>query len=122
MSEKVMLTWDELMAKGQITVYVTPGNITKDFTCTKCGGHYVCTEDFKEHNCIPRNTSKGKLTTQDLDELPWKLFKKRDGAWIFSNQAPYLQTAIINGHTTFGAYRYWISDNGKFIGRSLIND
>jgi len=120
MSKPVMLSWDEMMAKGQITVYRTPGNITKDIECPKCGGWYVCTEDFREHNCIPKNRSKRKLTPSDLDRLPWKTFRKGNGEWIFSNVAPYLLEAINNGHASFGNYHYWTYEGNRgtiFIAR-----
>ena len=114
-----MLTWDELKAAGQLTEYVTPGNVTKDMKCPICGGCYVCTRNFEEHGCRPRTRPGGKLTPRSLDRLPWKAFRNGDGEWIYSNQAPILLEAINNGHNEFGGYRYWTYEDNKFIARKV---
>jgi len=115
------ITIEELEKRGQVIHHPgPPGNIITPCYCKKCGGHYTCTSDFKNHKCTPKSTSKGKLTPRDLDRLSWRRFRKGNGEWIFSNQAPYLLEAIINGHTTFGNYRYWTYEDNRFIGRRKI--
>lgn len=115
------VTIDELEKRGQVIHHPgPPGNIIKPCYCGKCGGHYTCTSDYNNHNCIPKSTSKGKLTPTDLDKLPWKTFRKGTGEWIFSNQATYLLEAIINGNTTFGNYHYWTYGDNRFIARRKI--
>ena len=120
MSEITLLTWDQLEALGQLETYTTFGNVTKNIPCLTCEAISVCTYDFMEHKktkCLPKDTSKGKLHSTDLDKLPWKTFRKGTGEWIFSNQAIYLLEAISNGNTTFGNYRYWLYGDNRFVAR-----
>ena len=124
-----MLTWDELMAKGQILIRHTPGNVTKNMHCKICESNYCSTKDYNGHITAPKhqealkhppNKSKGQLTPTDLNKLPWKKFKRGNGEWIFSNQAPHLLEAINYGTTTFGNYIYWTYEGDRgtiFIAR-----
>ncbi len=115
------VTIEELEKRGQVIYHPgPPGNIITPCYCEKCQKFSSCTADHKRHLCIPKNTSKQKLTPTDLDRLPWTTFRKGNGEWIFSNQAPYLLTAIINGNTTFGNYHYWTYGDNRFIGRRKI--
>ena len=123
MIETTLLTWDQLDARDQIIYYTSPGNITENISCPTCKATFVCTYDFMEHKktkCLPKDTSKGKLHSTDLDKLPWTTFRKGNGEWIFSNNAPYLLEAIRNGNATFGNYKYWTYGDNRFIARRKI--
>ncbi len=113
---------------GQVIEHSTLGNKIQDMTCPVCGGCYTCTSDFKLHLTgefhkkavsNPKNLSSGKLTPNDIDRLPWKVFRSGKGWWIYSEEAPYLRDSIRNGHNIIGNYKYYIYGNNKCIGRSL---
>jgi len=96
--------------------------------CKICGGSYVSTLDFEihlegEHHkkvvSNPVNSSGGKLTPNDLNKLPWKAFRSKKGWWIYSEEAPYLRGAILNGNNVIGGYNYFLYGGNKCIGRSL---
>ena len=97
-------------------------------SCKICGGSFVSTLDFEihlggEHHkkvvSNPVNSSGGKLTPNDLNKLPWKAFRSKKGWWIYSEDAPYLRDAILNGNNVIGDYKYFLYGGNKCIGRSL---
>jgi len=106
-------------------------NKIQDMFCSVCGGYYTCASDFRLHLTgnfhkkalsNPRNLSKGKLASNDLDKLPWVEFKSKKGWWIRSEEAPYLRDSIRNGHNVIGNFKYYLYAGGACIGRSLNRD
>lgn len=102
----------------------------QDMFCSVCGGYYTCVSDFRLHLLgdfhkkvlsKPKNLSKGKLVSNDLDRLPWVEFKSGKGWWVRSEEAPYLRESIRNGHNIIGVYKYFMYGNNECIGRSLYN-
>ena len=103
-------------------------NQTRDMHCRGCGGYYVSTLDFEIHlggeyhkNALanPVNRSKGSLTPDDLNKLPWRAFRSGKGWGINIELAPYLIDAINNGNSKIGTYVYYVCAEGRLIGRSL---
>ena len=126
--EVEFVSLETLRSKSQVIEHSTPGNIVRNMTCSVCDGHYTCTSDFKLHLTgefhkkavsNPKNRSAGKLSPNDLDRLPWKVFRSGKGWWIYSEEAPYLQEFIRNGHNIIGKYNYYLYGGNKCIGRSL---
>ena len=105
-------------------------NVIKNMHCKVCGSNYTCTSDFDIHlygeyhknaKAHPVNNSKGKLTPNDINKLPWVAFRSRKGWWVYSEDAPYLRDAINNGNNVMGDYKYFLYGGNKCIGRSLTN-
>ena len=110
-------------------MWLVQKNIIRDMCCKVCGGNYCSTLDFVSHlsgeyhkNAVrnPVNRAEGKLTPDDLNKLPWKEFSSKKGWWIYSEDAPYLRDAVINGNNVVGDYKYFLYGGNKCIGRSLI--
>jgi hypothetical protein len=58
------------------------------------------------------------IDPEEIESLPWKLWAKSNGCWIFADKAPLQipeKIKVNGGSLRIGEYIYQLRCNGKFV-------